>query len=744
MTEAITKIQAPNLQTSASTPQNVTLENNVENLVAVPVSSASSTIAETIGPSVLGPPEASILAIKPCAITFFTTEELATKLQRDCKQNAITLTQQVEINNKSEDRFEIVGHYIPWILLIIIVVAARWLYIQAKAHATTHAKNSINNSEEIFKRILNTTPGIMLGLLGLTVTSMALGVALIAWYKYLGITDGFGQGSGSLVQAVWGSAATIAAAVVAIVLAHRSQKLSEETHDLERRAQKSEAERYAKEIKVQLRKVITPSLKSFALMCSRDTYPMSGVTIFFAAMMLTRIDKWSPVEDESIRQRLDPINEKDDERAELRDVYFRLRNARQASEGWNVDEEEIDEIIKAKFEGRPNYKEDFIQERERYFAEIMQEPDKNWLPCERLVRSWFDRESNRALLEGDVDEVIKLTKSIFEKSGESLQDVREKMRQDLLAICANTPGNFEKILHITKSILDNDAQTKKSLLITYIEQANVVPSLVKLHDKYRHIRNHFSTSLYELESLPYVMDVASRGSSYQALFNARKHIDKLDNLFSAWESDGKNSNDYYKWILTRYCLAQLVKTFIINSDPSSSEIIKKSRMLVDKEEIDRTYELGIYFWLIFMALPIDDQDLTVFTVRESFTFIDDLYLGLLPFKMNEVELATFFGFEELGEKSDPDQHLKRGNSILRYESPEQFSNTINLVGDIRDQLKRMISANKGLILNDIGLKHGGSWEFWHAVFRSALYPPEAMYSIRSQKAMPGWDVNGDD
>lgn len=97
--------------------------------------------------------------------------------------------------------------------------------------------------------MLLTGPGMMLALLIGTILTVAVGVCLVAVYKYLGFNDDFGQGSGSLIQAIWGSAATISAAVVAILLAleairqaratnvfaQRSIELQEKSRELEDR-----------------------------------------------------------------------------------------------------------------------------------------------------------------------------------------------------------------------------------------------------------------------------------------------------------------------------------------------------------------------------------------------------------------------------------------------------------------------------------------------------------------------------
>ncbi len=79
---------------------------------------------------------------------------------------------------------------------------------------------------------IQTPRGMIILLAILTMASIGVGVALIFLYKKIGIQDEFAQGSGSLVQAVWGSAATIAASVLAIILATEALRMARRTNDL--------------------------------------------------------------------------------------------------------------------------------------------------------------------------------------------------------------------------------------------------------------------------------------------------------------------------------------------------------------------------------------------------------------------------------------------------------------------------------------------------------------------------------
>lgn len=95
-----------------------------------------------------------------------------------------------------------------------------------------------------------------------TAASMLIGIGLIAVYKYLNINDNFGQGSGGIVQATWGSAATIAASLVAIFLAQRAVSLSETTNKLTERQTPEYEDAYIEVKKiseiVSLKRVTTP------------------------------------------------------------------------------------------------------------------------------------------------------------------------------------------------------------------------------------------------------------------------------------------------------------------------------------------------------------------------------------------------------------------------------------------------------------------------------------------------------
>jgi hypothetical protein len=696
MTEPTTNIQAPYSQTSASTPQKITLKHNVDSTIAAQPSGASSTITTTIATSVMGSPEASTLVVKPCTVTFSTTEELATKLQQNCKHNAITLTKQVDDKSEFEGQLKAWGEHVKTGLPVIVVVVAVflfWLARLSKIRIDSPSYKGARKSSSIF----NTTPGILLSLLGLTVTSIVLGIALIAWYKELDISNDFGQGSGSLIQAIWGSAATIAAAVVAIVLALRSQQLSEATHDLEQKSQLRELERYTQEVKVQLRQVTKTSQMAFAEMNSRDTHQLGDVTLFFAAMMLVRIDEWYPVEDEDKRNSLDPHIENSNKGVELINIYQRLRNVRHASEGRDINELAIDRVIK-RFVRKENPECDgttldglFHDVRNKCLARNLEATDQEMWPHE--IRFYKDCEFQlRYLVEGDIDKVTRSTYPLL-----SNQEVR------------------------------NNA--KISLIVNYAESAKLMSHITKFHENFREICNYFCAALKDLESNSHVMDLVSEGASYQPLFNVRKHINKLNNLLGASKSKGKTTGDYYKWIMIRYSLAQSIQVFILNNDLSAQDTYRKAMQLNSIDEHSKYGEIGLYFWLIFLALPIDDQD---FTVRNGFSFIQDLHHGLIPFTQNRESLFRFFGIEDLSMPPNTMVDDKNSNPKFRYEPAKDFVATVGLLGEIDGQIKNMLLKNKGLIYDDIDLIERGSWRFWHAVFRSALYPPEAAYCKRAQ------------
>lgn len=83
---------------------------------------------------------------------------------------------------------------------------------------------------------LQTPRGMAFAILALVIASIGIGLAFVLAYKLLDIPDNFAQGSGSLVQAIWGSAATIAASLLAIILATEALRLAKKTNELTERS----------------------------------------------------------------------------------------------------------------------------------------------------------------------------------------------------------------------------------------------------------------------------------------------------------------------------------------------------------------------------------------------------------------------------------------------------------------------------------------------------------------------------
>jgi hypothetical protein len=77
-----------------------------------------------------------------------------------------------------------------------------------------------------------TPRGMAFAIVGLILISIGIGSFFVFLYKIFGIDDDFAQGSGSLVQAIWGSAATIAASILAIILATEALRLAKKTNEL--------------------------------------------------------------------------------------------------------------------------------------------------------------------------------------------------------------------------------------------------------------------------------------------------------------------------------------------------------------------------------------------------------------------------------------------------------------------------------------------------------------------------------
>lgn len=189
-------------------------QSNQTTTQAAPVSAPSSSTTEAKKKN-----EPSI-ETKSCTVTFTEKEELEKNIENLCNKTFTIRDKESSI----EKYFAQNGDYIAGVVisLSVILVIGLWLGVRIF---------KINLIEKI-----QTFRGMLATLTFGTFYTCVLGITLVALYKYLGFNDDFGQGSGSLVQAIWGSAATITAAVVAILLASESIRQSKLTNKLQKEA----------------------------------------------------------------------------------------------------------------------------------------------------------------------------------------------------------------------------------------------------------------------------------------------------------------------------------------------------------------------------------------------------------------------------------------------------------------------------------------------------------------------------
>jgi hypothetical protein len=134
----------------------------------------------------------------------------------------------------TEEFLQTAGPLVLWIGggLIICLLIGLTFALSKKLRSPNATKTSF------FSNALTTAPGMLLALLVGIIVAVFLGVTLAFIYRYFGVDDAFGQGSGSLIQAIWGSAATISASVVAIMLALEAIKQAKVTNRIEERVAK--------------------------------------------------------------------------------------------------------------------------------------------------------------------------------------------------------------------------------------------------------------------------------------------------------------------------------------------------------------------------------------------------------------------------------------------------------------------------------------------------------------------------
>ncbi len=183
--------------------------------------------------------EAMTVSAKSCTVTFSDAKELAEKLNSECKQSLIVLGPTPSNESSTEKFFQDNGMaFILGLALFYIFSLVLLGFSHQKKNQSPNRDNSDRNESEQSRFILHikTPTGMSIALLVGTALTCALGVTLVAIYKYLDFPNDFAQGSGSLIQAIWGSAATITAAIVAIMLALESIKQSETTNKLQQQA----------------------------------------------------------------------------------------------------------------------------------------------------------------------------------------------------------------------------------------------------------------------------------------------------------------------------------------------------------------------------------------------------------------------------------------------------------------------------------------------------------------------------
>ena len=131
----------------------------------------------------------------------------------------------------TEEFLQTAGPLVLWIGggLIICLLVGLIFALSKKLRTPNETKTNF------FSNALTTAPGMLLALLVGIIVAVFIGVSLAFIYRYFGVDDAFGQGSGSLIQAIWGSAATISASVVAIMLALEAIKQAKATNRIEER-----------------------------------------------------------------------------------------------------------------------------------------------------------------------------------------------------------------------------------------------------------------------------------------------------------------------------------------------------------------------------------------------------------------------------------------------------------------------------------------------------------------------------
>ena len=168
-----------------------------------------------------------------CLITYagskeMGAKELAAKIQEKCK-TSIILIDAPEEKKATEANLKSLGDQISPIFfhLLLAGIALPIILFLAKKPSNFSAWVASNIKKPI---------GMSIALLLGTILTCLFGVALVALYAHYDVSNDFAQGSGSLIQAIWGSAATITAAVVAIMLALEAIKTAETTNRLQQEA----------------------------------------------------------------------------------------------------------------------------------------------------------------------------------------------------------------------------------------------------------------------------------------------------------------------------------------------------------------------------------------------------------------------------------------------------------------------------------------------------------------------------
>lgn len=154
-----------------------------------------------------------------------------------------------------------------------------------------------------------------------------------------------GSALASYISLIFGTVVALAGSLVAIILALKSQQLSQKTHALELQAKKRETQEYARNIKVELGKFFRDIEQAFNLMRSETLRPMRGIEYLFAARYLARMIDWNEARTEREFENLSPEMERSDTQSEIQKINRVLEKAIQSSYGDSTRQQESAEAM---------------------------------------------------------------------------------------------------------------------------------------------------------------------------------------------------------------------------------------------------------------------------------------------------------------------------------------------------------------------------------------------------------------